>query len=169
MAWYKHHLLIFNQFHFTDYFILLLVSIMFPNNCRMEYSMSYYCNKMKLKNLKLLCCLDQKCQFLWIHQNSFLVYYRWTYDYCPHSVVTDHLSCYTTVHAVLFFAISTFFELLCVALYAFIFPKLPIVKYFRSKAASEGSKTVSADLAAGGIRTLPGKVLLVLPFFFHSN
>lgn len=58
--------------------------------------------------------------------------------------------------AILFFAISTFFELLCVALYAFIFPKLPIVKYFRSKAASEGSKTVSADLAAGGIRTLPG-------------
>lgn len=58
--------------------------------------------------------------------------------------------------AILFFAISTFFELLCVVLYAFIFPKLPIVKYFRSKAASEGSKTVSADLAAGGIKTLPG-------------
>ncbi|XP_027342618.1 equilibrative nucleotide transporter 3-like isoform X1 [Abrus precatorius] len=58
--------------------------------------------------------------------------------------------------AILFFAISTFFELLCVLLYAYIFPKLPIVKYYRSKAASEGSKTVSADLAAGGIRTLPG-------------
>ncbi|KAG4978442.1 hypothetical protein JHK86_037916 [Glycine max] len=58
--------------------------------------------------------------------------------------------------AILFFAISTFFELLCVVLYAFIFPKIPIVKYYRSKAASEGSKTVSADLAAGGIRTLPG-------------
>ncbi|XAR68051.1 hypothetical protein NMG60_11003048 [Bertholletia excelsa] len=53
--------------------------------------------------------------------------------------------------AILFFAISAFFELLCVFLYAFIFPKLPIVKYYRSKAASEGSKTVSADLAAGGI------------------
>ncbi|XP_027342619.1 equilibrative nucleotide transporter 3-like isoform X2 [Abrus precatorius] len=61
--------------------------------------------------------------------------------------------------AILFFAISTFFELLCVLLYAYIFPKLPIVKYYRSKAASEGSKTVSADLAAGGIRTLPGGVL----------
>ncbi|KAF2283158.1 hypothetical protein GH714_043488 [Hevea brasiliensis] len=53
------------------------------------------------------------------------------------------------------FAISAFFEFLCVILYAYAFPKLPIVKYYRSKAASEGSKTVSADLAAGGIRTLP--------------
>lgn len=59
--------------------------------------------------------------------------------------------------ALLFFAISTFFEFLCVLLYAFAFPKLPIVKYYRSKAASEGSKTVSADLAAGGIQTLPGQ------------
>ncbi|KAI3440691.1 uncharacterized protein J3R85_003129 [Psidium guajava] len=57
--------------------------------------------------------------------------------------------------AIMFFAISSFFELLCVLLYAFIFPKLPIVKYYRSKAASEGSKTVSADLAAGGIQALP--------------
>lgn len=53
--------------------------------------------------------------------------------------------------AILFFAISAFVELLCVLLYAFIFPKLPIVKYYRSKAASEGAMTVSADLAAGGI------------------
>ncbi|GLT45943.1 hypothetical protein SLA2020_197370 [Shorea laevis] len=51
----------------------------------------------------------------------------------------------------LFLAISTFFEFLCVLLYAFYFPKLPIVKYYRSKAASEGSKTVTADLAAAGI------------------
>lgn len=51
----------------------------------------------------------------------------------------------------LFLAISTFFEFLCVLLYAFYFPKLPIVKYYRAKAASEGSKTVSADLAAAGI------------------
>ncbi|KAM7492301.1 hypothetical protein LguiA_035222 [Lonicera macranthoides] len=58
--------------------------------------------------------------------------------------------------AILFFAICTVFELLCVLLYAFVFPKLPIVKYFRSKAASEGSKTVSADLAAGGIHSQPG-------------
>ncbi|KAJ9686825.1 hypothetical protein PVL29_015602 [Vitis rotundifolia] len=55
--------------------------------------------------------------------------------------------------AILFLSISTFFELVCVILYAFVFPKLPIVKYFRAKAASEGSKTVSADLAAGGIQT----------------
>jgi len=55
--------------------------------------------------------------------------------------------------AVLFFSLSTLFELLCVVLYAFVFPKLPIVKYYRSKAASEGSQTVSADLAAAGIQT----------------
>ncbi|PON88622.1 Equilibrative nucleoside transporter [Trema orientale] len=57
--------------------------------------------------------------------------------------------------AILFFALSAAFELLCVLLYAFAFPKLPIIKYYRSKAASEGSKTVSADLAAGGIQALP--------------
>ncbi|XP_052163528.1 equilibrative nucleotide transporter 3-like isoform X2 [Oryza glaberrima] len=54
--------------------------------------------------------------------------------------------------AMLFSSISCFFELLCVLLYAFIFPKLPIVKFYRSKAASEGSLTVAADLAAGGIQ-----------------
>ncbi|KAH7569015.1 hypothetical protein ACOSP7_012180 [Xanthoceras sorbifolium] len=54
---------------------------------------------------------------------------------------------------ILFLAICTFFEFLCVLLYAYFFPKLPIVKYFRAKAASEGSKTVSADLAAAGIQT----------------
>lgn len=53
--------------------------------------------------------------------------------------------------AMLFLAISTIFEFLCILLYAFFFPKLPIVKYYRSKAASEGSRTVSADLAAAGI------------------
>ncbi|KAK7246607.1 hypothetical protein RIF29_41476 [Crotalaria pallida] len=55
--------------------------------------------------------------------------------------------------AILFFAISTFMEFLCIILYAIYFPKLPIVKYYRSKAALEGSKTVSADLAAAGIQT----------------
>lgn len=55
--------------------------------------------------------------------------------------------------AILFFAISILFELLCVLLYASAFPKLPIVKYYRSKAAAEGSKTVTDDLAAGGIQT----------------
>ncbi|KAK7838950.1 equilibrative nucleotide transporter 3 [Quercus suber] len=42
---------------------------------------------------------------------------------------------------------------LCILLYAIVFAKLPIVKYYRSKAASEGSKTVSSDLAAAGIQT----------------
>ncbi|QHN83126.1 equilibrative nucleotide transporter 2-like isoform X1 [Arachis ipaensis] len=55
--------------------------------------------------------------------------------------------------ALLFFAITTFFELLCVILYAFVFSKVPIVKYYRSKAASEGAKTVLADLAAVVIQT----------------
>ncbi|MCL7030986.1 hypothetical protein MKW94_008554 [Papaver nudicaule] len=54
--------------------------------------------------------------------------------------------------AMMYFAISMLFELLCLILYAYVFPKLPIVKYYRSKAASEGSKTVTADLAAGGIK-----------------
>ncbi|KAI3466624.1 hypothetical protein Pfo_023287 [Paulownia fortunei] len=53
----------------------------------------------------------------------------------------------------LFLAISTFCEFLCIFLYAYVFGKLPIVKHFRKKAASQGSKTVSADLAAAGIQT----------------
>ncbi|KAK6917443.1 Equilibrative nucleoside transporter [Dillenia turbinata] len=53
----------------------------------------------------------------------------------------------------LFLAISTFFEFICILIYAFFFPRLPIIKYYRAKAASEGSKTVSADLAAAGIQT----------------
>ncbi|KAL5774624.1 hypothetical protein ACOSP7_012181 [Xanthoceras sorbifolium] len=59
---------------------------------------------------------------------------------------------------ILFLAICTFFEFLCVLLYAYFFPKLPIVKYFRTKAASEGSKTVSADLAAARIQTKSDQV-----------
>lgn len=55
--------------------------------------------------------------------------------------------------AILFLAISTFIELVCIVLYAICFTKLPIVKYYRSKAALEGSKTVAADLAAAGIQT----------------
>ncbi|KAG7557697.1 Equilibrative nucleoside transporter [Arabidopsis suecica] len=54
--------------------------------------------------------------------------------------------------AMIFLAISTLIEFLCVLLYAYVFPKLPIVKYYRRKAASEGSKTVYADLAAAGIQ-----------------
>ncbi|XP_073152974.1 equilibrative nucleotide transporter 3-like [Henckelia pumila] len=57
----------------------------------------------------------------------------------------------------LFLAISTFLEFMCIFLYAFVFAKLPIVKYYRKKAASEGSKTVSADLAAAGIDTVHNK------------
>ncbi|XP_047312518.1 equilibrative nucleotide transporter 3-like [Impatiens glandulifera] len=53
----------------------------------------------------------------------------------------------------LFLAISTLLEFLCIFLYAFVFPKFPIVKYYRQKAASQGSMTVSADLAAAGIQT----------------
>ncbi|XP_047334617.1 equilibrative nucleotide transporter 3-like [Impatiens glandulifera] len=56
--------------------------------------------------------------------------------------------------AILFFAICTSFELLCVLLYAFVFPKLPIIQYYRSKAASEGCTTVSSDLAAGGVKVV---------------
>ncbi|MCD7453304.1 Epsin-3, clathrin recruitment and traffic between the Golgi and endosome [Datura stramonium] len=55
--------------------------------------------------------------------------------------------------AVLFLAISVFCQFLCIFLYAFIFPKLPIVKHYRTKAAAEGSTTVKADLAAAGIET----------------
>ncbi|KAG2312526.1 hypothetical protein Bca4012_027076 [Brassica carinata] len=54
--------------------------------------------------------------------------------------------------AMIFLAISTFIEFLCVMLYAYVFPKLPIVKYYRQKAALEGSQTVAADLAAAGIQ-----------------
>ncbi|XP_021719390.1 equilibrative nucleotide transporter 3-like isoform X2 [Chenopodium quinoa] len=61
--------------------------------------------------------------------------------------------------ALLFLAISTGIEFLCIFLYAYYFPKLPIVKYFRSKAASEGSKTVTSDLAAAGINQDGAKVV----------
>ncbi|KAK9133730.1 hypothetical protein Scep_013258 [Stephania cephalantha] len=56
--------------------------------------------------------------------------------------------------AITFLSISALFELMCVFLYAYVFSKLPIVKYYRSRAAAEGSMTVSADLAAGGIQTV---------------
>ncbi|CAO1941616.1 unnamed protein product, partial [Urochloa humidicola] len=57
--------------------------------------------------------------------------------------------------AMLFSSISCFFEMLCVLLYAFVFPKFPIVKLYRSRVAFEGSLTVTADLAAGGIKSQP--------------
>lgn len=55
--------------------------------------------------------------------------------------------------AMLFFSVTCLFELLCFLLYAYVFPKLPIVKYYRTKAASEGSMTVGSDLAAAGVKT----------------
>ncbi|KAK3125353.1 hypothetical protein QOZ80_7BG0603770 [Eleusine coracana subsp. coracana] len=55
------------------------------------------------------------------------------------------------IGAILFFSITCLFELACLLLYLFVFPKLPIVKYYRSKAAAEGSKTVASDLAAAGL------------------
>ena len=76
----------------------------------------------------------------------------------------------------IFLAISTFIELLCVILYAYVFPKLPIVKYYRRKAASEGSKTVVADLAAAGIQNLSdlvtsnsSRILSFLGFFKKNH
>ncbi|CAI9103634.1 OLC1v1002155C1 [Oldenlandia corymbosa var. corymbosa] len=56
--------------------------------------------------------------------------------------------------AIMFLAISTLIEFLCVLLYKYVFPKLPIVKHFRSKAALEGSKTVKTDLVVAGIHKL---------------
>ncbi|KAG0481510.1 hypothetical protein HPP92_012368 [Vanilla planifolia] len=50
--------------------------------------------------------------------------------------------------ALMFFTTASVFEFFCVLLYAYVFPKLPIVKFYRLKAAAEGSKTVYADLAA---------------------
>lgn len=63
------------------------------------------------------------------------------------------------IYAVLFFSISCFFALLCLLLYAYVFPKLPIVKFYRAKAASEGSLTVMADLAAAGIGKHPNPLV----------
>ncbi|KAK1424567.1 hypothetical protein QVD17_19899 [Tagetes erecta] len=61
----------------------------------------------------------------------------------------------------LFLAISVSFELLCVFLYAFVFAKLPVVKYYRAKAAREGSRTVASDLAAAGIQTDPNETAYI--------
>ncbi|CAN0852646.1 Equilibrative nucleotide transporter 3 [Linum grandiflorum] len=52
----------------------------------------------------------------------------------------------------MFLAISICLEFLCILLYAFYLPKLPIINYYRTKASKEGSKTVSADLKAAGIQ-----------------
>ncbi|XP_047966176.1 equilibrative nucleotide transporter 3-like [Salvia hispanica] len=54
---------------------------------------------------------------------------------------------------ILFLSISTLLEFISLFLYAFVFCRIPIVKHYRKKAASEGSKTVASDLAAAGIHT----------------
>ena len=64
-----------------------------------------------------------------------------------------------------FFFISAFFGFICILLYAFVFPHLEIVKYYRAKAAYEGSKTVTADLAAGGLAEVE-KVSMIEDFIF---
>jgi len=80
-----------------------------------------------------------------------------------HLFTSSDIFTWATIYAVLFSSISCFFELLCVLLYAFVFPKLPIVKFYRSKAASEGSLTVAADLAAGGVENSQNSMV---SFFF---
>ncbi|KAJ4887309.1 Equilibrative nucleotide transporter 7 [Raphanus sativus] len=54
--------------------------------------------------------------------------------------------------ALLFIGIATLIELGCLILYVTVFAKLPIVKYYRSKAGKEGAKSVAADLAAAGLQ-----------------
>lgn len=58
----------------------------------------------------------------------------------------------------LFIGIATLIELACVFLYTLVFAKLPIVKYYRAKAAKEGANTVYADLAAAGLQEQAEKV-----------
>ncbi|KAK1378938.1 equilibrative nucleotide transporter 3-like [Heracleum sosnowskyi] len=65
--------------------------------------------------------------------------------------------------AVMFLAISTLLELVCIYLYAYVFPNLPVVKYYRTKAALEGSKTVSSDLLAVGIQTKASEQVVFEP------
>lgn len=45
------------------------------------------------------------------------------------------------MHAVLFLAIATLMEILCVVIYAYMFPKLPIVKSYRAKAETNSMET----------------------------
>ena len=70
--------------------------------------------------------------------------------------------------AVLFLAISTFITLLGFILYASYFPSLPTVVYYRTKAASEGSKTVSSNLAAAGIQVEANQEVLQQSLSSHD-
>ncbi|CAN1172729.1 Equilibrative nucleotide transporter 5 [Linum perenne] len=68
----------------------------------------------------------------------------------------------------LFFAISISIELMCILLYAFYLPKLPIVNYYRTKASKEGSKTVTSDLRAAGIRVPENQVSHMFKSYLRS-
>nr|GEY06855.1 equilibrative nucleotide transporter 3-like [Tanacetum cinerariifolium] len=52
--------------------------------------------------------------------------------------------------ALLYIAISIVFQFQCVFFYAFVFPNLPVVKYYRAKAAGEGSETIASNLSIVG-------------------
>lgn len=82
---------------------------------------------------------------------------------------SSNVSNNVAIYAVLFLSISTLVELFCVLLYAFYFPKLPIVKYFRAKAASEGSKTVTSDLAAAGVHNPVDQVVRELSILLQAK
>ncbi|XP_058741447.1 equilibrative nucleotide transporter 3-like [Vicia villosa] len=59
--------------------------------------------------------------------------------------------------ATTFLMISSVFEHVCLLLYAFVFPNIPIVEYYRKKAASEGDIVVSADVDSSGIQRRPNQ------------
>ncbi|KAK2447164.1 equilibrative nucleotide transporter [Trifolium repens] len=56
--------------------------------------------------------------------------------------------------ALLSLAISTLFELLSIIMYAIYFPRLSIVKYYRSKAALEGANTDLDDRTVADIKNI---------------
>jgi len=56
--------------------------------------------------------------------------------------------------AVLSLGISTLFELLSIIMYAIYFPKLSIVKYYRSKATLKGAKTITDGPIATDIQNV---------------
>ncbi|CAM6094977.1 unnamed protein product [Calypogeia fissa] len=53
--------------------------------------------------------------------------------------------------ALVFWGVAGFVEVVGVVLYAFVFPRLEAVKFYRGRAANEGSKTVNDDLTAAGV------------------
>jgi len=67
-------------------------------------------------------------------------------------------------HAVTFFAISAFLELVGFLLYAVVFPKVQTVKQFRIVARQQGALTVKDDLAAAGLPSDHVQMRITLPF-----